>query len=76
MSTGIPILHVTVNGDPHEMAVGTTLPDVLQALEMDPDQTRGIAVAVNDEVIRRAQWNDHVLQDGDDVEVITAVQGG
>lgn len=38
--------------------------------------TRGVAVAVNGEVVRRAQWPQQRLRDGDRVDVLTAVQGG
>lgn len=36
----------------------------------------GIAVAVNDTVVRRSDWKQTELADGDHVEVITAMQGG
>lgn len=37
---------------------------------------KGIAVAVNGEVVRRADWASHRLADGDVVDVVTAAQGG
>ncbi len=36
----------------------------------------GVAVAVNDALVPRAEWGRHLLRDGDRVEVITAMQGG
>lgn len=36
----------------------------------------GIAVAVNAAVVPRSEWAGHALMDGDDVELVTAVQGG
>lgn len=36
----------------------------------------GVAVAVNDALVPRAEWERHLLRDGDHVEVITAMQGG
>lgn len=36
----------------------------------------GIAVAINDEVVRRTAWADTALVPGDRVDVLTAVQGG
>lgn len=68
---------IQINGDTVEMAVGTTLADALhQHLDIDPLHTRGVAVAVNDEVVRREQWEDVHLGADDRVEVITARQGG
>lgn len=37
---------------------------------------RGIAVAVNDEVTPRSQWDVTRVLDGDRVEILTAAQGG
>lgn len=36
----------------------------------------GVAVAVNNQVVRKAQWQSHPLLPGDSVTVITAVCGG
>jgi sulfur carrier protein len=36
----------------------------------------GVAVALNDSVVPRAEWPRTALDDGDRVEVLTAVQGG
>jgi sulfur carrier protein len=37
---------------------------------------RGVAAAVNETVVPRAQWATTALAEGDRVEVLTAVQGG
>jgi sulfur carrier protein len=39
-------------------------------------ESRGVAVAVNDEVVPRARWKEHRLAPGDSVEIVSAVQGG
>lgn len=39
-------------------------------------KTRGVAVALNDEVVRRNDWGRARLSEGDRVEVIRATQGG
>lgn len=49
------------------------LTDVINACDF-PD--KGIAVAVNNTVIRRAKWNDTVVGNGDCLTVIQAVCGG
>ena len=36
----------------------------------------GVAVARNAEVVPRSQWHGTALADGDDIELVTAVQGG
>lgn len=39
-------------------------------------ETRGVAVAINGEVIRRGEWTSTSVQDGDVVEIVNAVAGG
>lgn len=42
----------------------------------DLQEKKGIAVAVNNNVVPRSQWTSHVLCAGDKVTVIKATQGG
>jgi sulfur carrier protein len=64
---------IVVNGDRHEAAGELTLADAVAVLT---SATTGVAAAVNGEVIRRAEWPQTLLADGDEVEVVTATQGG
>ena len=64
---------VTVNGEPREVPDGTT---VEQLVGQVTDQPTGVAAAVNGEVVPRGSWAATPLRDGDQVEVVTAVQGG
>ena len=63
---------IVLNGRPAE-GHGLTIAELLARLEL-PD--RGVAVAVDAEVVPRGQWPTHVLGEGAQVEVVTAVQGG
>jgi sulfur carrier protein len=36
----------------------------------------GIAVAVNDTVIRKTEWPEYIIREGDRIEVVYARQGG
>jgi sulfur carrier protein len=71
-ATTIPI---TVNGESAEVPLGLALPDLLRHIDVDPEQS-GIAVAVNGAVARRDDWPGMPVEEGDEVEVITATQGG
>ena len=64
---------VTVNGDPRDISPGATLADLVGQLTESP---RGVAAAVNGDVVRRAAWESTRLAAGDQIEVVTAVQGG
>lgn len=66
---------VTVNGESRELGAGATVADVVEQLPA-PLGGRGVAVAVNGEVVRRAAWPSMELADGARVEVVAAVQGG
>ena len=67
---------VIVNGDTRQVPVGSTLPDLLTAMDIDPSFSPGIAVAVNDEVVARERWKDVTLHPDDRVEIVSARQGG
>ncbi len=64
---------VTVNGTSHDLPSGVTLADVVGRLTQSP---KGVAAAVNGEVVPRRAWPPTPLAERDEVEVVTAVQGG
>jgi sulfur carrier protein len=66
---------VVLNGAETELADGATIVSALDALDL-PGAGRGVAVAVDAEVVPRGQWLAHELHDGARVEVLRAIQGG
>ncbi len=66
---------VTVNGDALELTDGATVADVATVLEL-PADARGVAIAVDREVVPRGAWAATTLREGARVEVVRAVQGG
>lgn len=64
---------IRVNGDPSDVAPGTTVTELLRAIDA-PD--RGVAVAVDGEVVPRGAWGETAIADEAKVEVVMAVQGG
>lgn len=66
---------IKVNGQPRELPEQGSLLALISELVGDP-QARGVAVAVNGEVVPRADWPTTRLAAGDRVEVLTATQGG
>jgi sulfur carrier protein len=66
---------VTLNGEPTELAAGATVKTAVDALDL-PAAARGVAVAVDAEVVPRGQWDAHELEEGAQVEVLRAIQGG
>jgi sulfur carrier protein len=66
---------VAVNGTATELPEGATVAGVLAELNV-PGLARGVAVAVQGEVVPRGEWVSMSLRDGDRVEVVSAIQGG
>ncbi len=70
---------ITVNGDARTVPEGYPLTELLRDLEIDPDdsqETSGVAVALNESVVRRQDWDDVRLAEEDTIEVIRAQPGG
>jgi sulfur carrier protein len=66
---------IVLNGESFEVHQGETLSAVLDRLGVSP-QARGVAVAVDGEVVPRACWEVFALAEDARVEVLTAMQGG
>jgi sulfur carrier protein len=66
---------VWVNGRQRELPAGRSLGAAIEAAGA-PLDGRGIAVAVDGEVVPRDRWDSTMLADGQRVEVVQAVQGG
>lgn len=66
---------IELNGRPREVDDGATVTALLALLDLPPD-ARGVAVAVDAEVVPRGEWPERTVDDGARVEVLTAMQGG
>jgi sulfur carrier protein len=67
------VVRIKINGEPQAAPHGSTVDQLVGAVTA---LTSGVAAAVNGEVVPRRLWAETVLNDGDQVEVVTAVQGG
>jgi sulfur carrier protein len=66
-------VRVRLNGQPRDLPDGST---VAQAVTELTAVAAGVAAAVNGDVVPRGSWAVTRLRDDDQVEVVTAVQGG
>ena len=66
---------ITVNGTEAQLPVGARIVDVLDALGVEPGR-RGVAIAIDGEVVPRTQWDTTSLAEDARVEVVQAIQGG
>jgi len=67
------ILQLVVNGEPREVGLGTTVADLVAALGLKSQQ---VAVERNKEIVRRPDHAGTLLEDGDQLEVVTFFGGG
>lgn len=63
---------IRVNGEDQEF-VAETVAALVQRLSIEP---RGIAVAIDGDVVRRSEWSTTSIEDGSRIEIVTAVAGG
>jgi sulfur carrier protein len=66
---------IVVNGEARDLPAGTTVGGLLEALDV-PGGERGVAIAIDAEVVPRGEWETTELDDGARVEVLRAIQGG
>lgn len=67
-------MEVFVNNKPFALEEESTVAGLIHALKM---QSRaGIAVAIEGQVVAQKEWDSRVLQQGEQIMIITATQGG
>ena len=66
---------IRLNGEERRLDDGATVQHALDLLDVTPG-ARGIAVALDREVVPRGAWDQTPLHDGANVEVVMAIQGG
>lgn len=68
-------MRVSLNGESREVGETATVAALVELLDV-AEQARGVAVAVDGEVVPRGEWPRRALRDGARVEVLRAIGGG
>ncbi|HWM64588.1 MAG TPA: sulfur carrier protein ThiS [Solirubrobacterales bacterium] len=68
-------MRIELNGEQRELAAEATLADAVRASGVE-NSARGVAVALDGEVVPRSEWAATPLAEGHSVEVLAAIQGG
>jgi sulfur carrier protein len=68
-------LVVSVNGDAMTVPEGSMISDVVARL-LDGVEPKGVAVAVDRDVIPRSEWSTTPVRPGAPIEIVTAAAGG
>ncbi|MBD0326490.1 MAG: sulfur carrier protein ThiS [Pyrinomonadaceae bacterium] len=66
-------MRIEVNGESREVEQGTTLSELINQLALVPAR---LAIERNREVVRRADWPETKLSEGDRIEIVHFVGGG
>lgn len=67
-------MDIFINNEKTEVLPGQTLTDLL--IDLNIATPKGIAIAINNNVIPKTGWENHHLQEQDRVTIIRATQGG
>jgi thiamine biosynthesis protein ThiS len=62
-----------LNGEQREVPDGLSLEGLVEWLELPADR---VAIERNLEVVKRASWNETLLENGDRLEIVRMVGGG
>lgn len=68
-------MRIELNGKPRELPAGATLADAVRESGAEAD-ARGLAVALDGEVVPHGEWDSTPLAEGRRIEVLAAIQGG
>ncbi len=66
-------MKLRLNGTDSEIQDGITVAELLRSLQIEPAR---VAVEVNLQIVKKCNFNDHSLKDGDSVEIVNFVGGG
>lgn len=66
-------MYIKVNKETQQFPDTTTLQMLVEKLKIS---TNGIAIAINDSVVKRVDWSSRLLHDQDDILIIKSTQGG
>lgn len=68
-------MNIKINGEVLAVNEQMKLNEFVQ-FRLNVKEPKGVAVALNDMIIPKSKWNETVLNDNDNVEIVHAVQGG
>src|SRR5207237_2224710 len=66
-------MQIQVNGERRELKDESRLSDLLKELSLAPER---VAVELNHQVVRRNEWPNTILKEGDRLEIVHFVGGG
>lgn len=68
-------MNIKINGDKRTFKSGLKLAELIKN-EINSSEPKGIAVALNSSIIPKQKWDEIILNENDEIEIVHAVQGG
>ena len=69
------MIKIKLNGDEKNIESQINLSEFI-AKQLNNDDPRGIAIALNEMIIPKQKWDSVLINDNDSIEIVHAVQGG
>lgn len=66
-------MKITLNGQPHTLNSAVSLEQLITELGLE---NRRLAIEVNQEIVPRSEYGQHLLKPADQVEIVQAIGGG
>lgn len=66
-------MRLKINGKEREVSEGLNIPQLLSLLQI---RHKYVAIELNKEIVKRSEWENTILKDGDVIEIVTFVGGG
>ncbi len=67
------MIQISINNEKFAVPEQSTLSDALTHLQIE---TKGIAVAIHEQIVPKADWSTHIVQQNQEILIIKATQGG
>ncbi len=67
-------MDILINNQKHTVSDNSTLQTIVNT--QLGEKQKGVAVAVNDNVIPKLNWEHHIIKSNDNILIIKATQGG
>ena len=73
MSMQTTEIEIVVNGGTHQLAAGASITTLIAKMGLDPHL---VAVEINRQLVRRSNFEEHLIESGDRIEIVEFVGGG
>ena len=66
-------MYIKVNNENQKISENTSIERLVEELKIS---TNGIAIAINNTVVKKSEWNSTIIKNNDDILIIKSTQGG